>query len=539
MCGDTPYYWQVFSLKDDMRVALVLKKLQLIYVPFILLCLIFVSGYSLLHWLLIIEFQLLSIDESIINFWLPLILPWPLLFFYLRPRLKLFRFTKSNSRFIYFVIAVLLLAVPTIVAQEYLNSATGKLTQLESINALLHQPQTKYYQLNQFYIDKKHIGVQRNIEPIGKGNSELRMSLYIAMPIFAKRNESWLVGAKALAWYGKVYEKTISNRLEPQHKEALFQEFIHQSQQDFNAFKPEDFVYLDRIGPSTRYTQLLTAAQKSSVYFDGYQTVLMPVNKPFEARNGHKLAWIIAWLSFAAILWLLMSLMLKLDETQASKALVAQLSIEKPKAELYGFLAEFKPRQGFVITPILLYINALIFMLMAFASQHVIAFPNSLLLDWGANLRQLVLEQQVWRLISNVFLHVGLMHLVFNLYGLFFAGMFSEPLLGKWRLLGVYLCCGLVASIASISWYEAMISIGASGAIMGLFGVLIMWIWLGLLPLADNMPLALNLTLFVTVSLVMGLFGGVDNAAHLGGLGCGLLLGSLLRPTRKAAIQHK
>ncbi|MFB2777313.1 hypothetical protein ACE02V_19355 [Shewanella xiamenensis] len=179
--------------------ALVLKKLQLIYVPFILLCLIFVSGYSLLHWLLIIEFQLLSIDESIINFWLPLILPWPLLFFYLRPRLKLFRFTKSNSRFIYFVIAVLLLAVPTIVAQEYLNSATGKLTQLESINALLHQPQTKYYQLNQFYIDKKHIGVQRNIEPIGKGNSELRMSLYIAMPIFAKRNESWSV---LKPWHG-------------------------------------------------------------------------------------------------------------------------------------------------------------------------------------------------------------------------------------------------------------------------------------------------------------------------------------------------
>ncbi|MCD8550394.1 MAG: rhomboid family intramembrane serine protease [Shewanella xiamenensis] len=384
--------------------ALVLKKLQLIYVPFILLCLLYVSGYSLLHWLLLIQFPLLSIDESIINFWLPLILPWPLLFFYLRPRLKLFRFTKSNSRFIYFVIAVLLLAVPTIVVQEYLNSATGKLTQLESINGLLHQPQTKYYQLNQFYIDKKHIGVQRNIEPIGKGNSELRMSLYIAMPIFAKRNESWRVGAKALAWYGKVYEKTISNRLEPHEKEFLYQEFIHQSQQAFNAFKPDEFVYLDRIGPSTRYTQLLSAAQKSSVYFEGYQTVLMPVNQPFEARNGHKLAWIIAWLSFGAILWLLMSLMLKLDETKlASKPLATQLSMAKPKAELYGFLAEFKPRPGFVITPILLYINSLIFVLMAFASQHFIAFPNSVLLDWGANLRQLVLEQQVWRLLSNVF----------------------------------------------------------------------------------------------------------------------------------------
>ncbi|UXM83230.1 hypothetical protein N7V09_06780 [Shewanella seohaensis] len=107
----------------------------------------------------------------------------------------------------------------------------------------------------------------------------------------------------------------------------------------------------------------------------------MPVNQSFEARNGHKLAWIIAWLSFGAILWLLMSLMLKLDETQVSKA--AQLSLEKPKAELYGFLAEFRPRQGFVITPILLYINSLIFVLMAFASQHFIAFPNSVLLDWG------------------------------------------------------------------------------------------------------------------------------------------------------------
>ncbi|MGL4749529.1 MAG: rhomboid family intramembrane serine protease, partial [Shewanella sp.] len=98
-----------------MRVALVFKKLQLIYVPFLLLSLLFVSGYSLLHWLLLIKLQLVSIDESLVNFWLPMLLPWPLLFFYLRPRLKLCHFTKSNSRFIYLLIASLLLAVPTIV----------------------------------------------------------------------------------------------------------------------------------------------------------------------------------------------------------------------------------------------------------------------------------------------------------------------------------------------------------------------------------------------------------------------------------------
>lgn len=516
---------------DDIRVALVFKKLQLIYVPFLLLSLLFVSGYSLLHWLLLIKLQLVSIDESLVNFWLPMLLPWPLLFFYLRPRLKLCHFTKSNSRFIYLLIASLLLAVPTIVAQEYLNSATGKLTQLDSINELLLQPQTKYYQLKQFYIDKKHIGVQRNIEPVGKGNSELQMSLYVAMPIFSSRSESWQEGAKAIAWYGKHYQQTISNKLEKHEKESLYQEFIHQSQQEFNGFNPDDFVYLDRIGPSSRYTQLLTAAQKSTVYHDAYQTILMPVNQPFEARNGHKLAWMLGWLSFGAILWLVMSLMLTLDGTQlAPKALAAKLTTAEPKAELYAFLAEFKPRAGFVITPILLLSNVLIFMLMVFASHHFITLPNSVLLDWGANLRQLVLDQQVWRLISNVFLHGGLMHLIFNLYGLFFAGIFLEPLLGKWRLLGVYLMSALAASIASISWYEATISIGASGAIMGLFGVLIMWIWMGFLPLATHMLLALHLTLFVSASLVMGLLGGVDNAAHLGGLGSGLLLGCVLRP---------
>lgn len=83
-------------------------------------------------------------------------------------------------------------------------------------------------------------------------------------------------------------------------------------------------------------------------------------------------------------------------------------------------------------------------------------------------------------------------------------------------------------------------SVGASGAIMGLLGILVIWAWKKIFPEDINWVLSINLAFFVTISLVAGLLGGVDNAAHIGGLLSGLVLGYLsLRYARGAQRARK
>jgi rhomboid protease GluP len=101
---------------------------------------------------------------------------------------------------------------------------------------------------------------------------------------------------------------------------------------------------------------------------------------------------------------------------------------------------------------------------MTFGGLGFISFKSQDLLNWGANYRPYITDGQWWRLLTSVFLHGGIMHLVANMYGLLFIGIFLEPLLGKTRYAIFYLLTGILASCASIWWHDATVSVGASGA---------------------------------------------------------------------------
>jgi rhomboid protease GluP len=89
---------------------------------------------------------------------------------------------------------------------------------------------------------------------------------------------------------------------------------------------------------------------------------------------------------------------------------------------------------------------------MVFAGLGLVSFKGSDLLNWGANFRPLTTDGQWWRLLTSTFLHGGLMHILANMFGLLFVGIFLEPLLGKTKYALVYLVTGILASVASIWW---------------------------------------------------------------------------------------
>jgi rhomboid protease GluP len=110
-----------------------------------------------------------------------------------------------------------------------------------------------------------------------------------------------------------------------------------------------------------------------------------------------------------------------------------------------GFLSFFTPRKGYFVTPIIINLNIAVFILMVATGVSIINPTTDQLLAWGANFRALTLAGQWWRLLTNVFLHIGVLHLLLNMYALLYIGLLLEPYLGRARFLIAYLCTGILA----------------------------------------------------------------------------------------------
>jgi rhomboid protease GluP len=505
-------------------------KLRLIYLPFLLVVIGFLVAFTFLNWLLLIKLHAFSLNEDITNFWGPIVLAWIPALIWLQPRIKLLslKSKRGDAPFFYLFMAAAAIAAPTCVAQPWLQTSTGKLTRLYDIRQITQSEPTKYYTLNKFYIDRAHAGVKTRFIVSGKNSETFNMNLYIALPILGLPGDT--ANSTCVAWYGVKYHHSIGNRLSQEEKQREYEVFLNQSQADFNMKNLTEFMYLDRAGNTDDYKGWLGAIKNNKNFDNTATTVLLPVNEPFEKRNGNKFAWIFGSFAIGAGIWLIMVLIPKLDETSLKKFGSKTPAKSDDKNRAGNFLI---PREGFFATPIIAELNVLIFIIMVLAGLGVISFEASDLLAWGADYRPAVSQGQWWRVITSMFLHGGLMHLVSNMYGLILVGLFLEPVLGRAKYALIYLGTGIFASIASLWWHPATVSVGASGAIFGLYGTFLALILTKVYPKQFSksfLPLTL---IFIGYNILMGLMGGVDNAAHLGGLVSGFIIGIFLSGSLK------
>jgi rhomboid protease GluP len=203
----------------------------------------------------------------------------------------------------------------------------------------------------------------------------------------------------------------------------------------------------------------------------------------------------------------------------------------QPKTNtINGFFSLFLPREGYFITPILIDLNILIYILMVCTGVNFFLPDGESLLKWGANFRPLTIEGEWWRLVTNCFLHIGILHLLMNMYALLYIGLLLEPRIGSVKFAIAYFITGITASIASLWWHEMTISAGASGAIFGLYGVFLALLTTNLIEKAARKALLASIGLFVGYNLLYGMKEGIDSAAHIGGLAAGLIIGFSFYP---------
>jgi len=162
------------------------------------------------------------------------------------------------------------------------------------------------------------------------------------------------------------------------------------------------------------------------------------------------------------------------------------------------------------------------------------------LLSWGAKYGPAVSSGEYWRMVTPVFLHVGFFHLLANSVGLIAFGGAVERIFGSPTYALVYLLSGVLGNAASL-WAGPGLGAGASGAIFGIAGTFAVYLLLNRRELGQLGSQALTSVGFIiAINLVLGFtLASVDNAAHLGGLIGGAMLGAVFAPRQRTVISSE
>ena len=186
------------------------------------------------------------------------------------------------------------------------------------------------------------------------------------------------------------------------------------------------------------------------------------------------------------------------------------------------------------VTKVLIALNVLVFAAMWWSGAGFWHSSNSVPLAWGANFAPATADGQWWRLGSAMFLHFGALHLGMNMLALWDGGKLVERMLGSVRFLIVYLVSGVSGNLLSLVMQgNQAISGGASGAIFGIYGALLVMVWIERHRMRTQAFrwLFWGALLFSALTILMGyVVPGIDHSAHLGGFVTGMGMAVILLP---------
>src|SRR5262245_4806916 len=181
-----------------------------------------------------------------------------------------------------------------------------------------------------------------------------------------------------------------------------------------------------------------------------------------------------------------------------------------------------------IFTYIFLGLNILIFVLMASAGG---SGSEPTLLAFGVKANSEIARGEWWRFVTPIFIHIGMLHLFFNSYALWMVGPQVERLYGPARFVILYVLTGVVAVYGSYFYHPQSVSAGASGAIFGLFGVLLVFgvRYRDSIPHAFKRPVGTGILPVIVINLIIGFtVPAIDNAAHISGLLAGAALAAIV-----------
>lgn len=515
------------------------EKLRLVYFPYLATGVLFFAGYSGLRYLLEVQSGILPLKQDVLNFWLPAILSFVCVFAFLRKRIRVLHLNTSGGRSpyaAYIFVAGVGICVPTIAMQEYIDTAAHGLAAVQHVSEIDPVYASRYYALEQFHVNKDDAAFYGTAVTSGKRNQNLTFTIYVAMPVYDSSDLQ--APQPAHHWFGVKYSETISTPGTDEGEQSAYAAFYADVQRQFAAREIKNESYFENVPASDERDGYVNAIGAYSATAEEPFVILTARATPFEERSGATLEWSFGLFGAFALIFLVMVLIPKLNRNKVQRLMEGKTV--RGDTDTDFFEKYLVPRGNHFMTSLLILVNLAVFVVMTLGGVHFMSPTADSLIGWGALSTDEMQAGQYWRLVTCIFMHSGIIHVVMNMLGLGIAGASLEPVLGRTKLLVTFLVTGIAAGFISYKFHEHVVEVGASGAIFGLYGTMIALLCTKVIHGTTRALTWILALAFMGLNFLLGFaIPGIDNMAHLGGLAAGFIFGILLSLLFRRDFQSK
>jgi len=188
------------------------------------------------------------------------------------------------------------------------------------------------------------------------------------------------------------------------------------------------------------------------------------------------------------------------------------------------------------LTYVLIALNLIVYLISSLYSHTMVDMNIEVLVDLGALFGPYIVQKgEWWRLLSAMFLHAGITHILMNMFSLYIVGRGVQNYFDVKSYLSIYLFSGLIGGLSSLTLHPDSVGIGASGAIFGMFGALAGFFLAHRAKINTHFKAFMkDFSIIIGINLVIGFsIPSIDVSAHVGGLVTGIVGGYLLSKNRK------
>ena len=493
-------------------------KLKIIFFPFLLWCITISIAYPILATSLQEATKNTQIANEAFTLFLPAILIASTLLWLFRGRLEILKHADGRFRMACKTLMFFITLICLTFALKFLQSATNELKRIENLPSL-PSSSSKYFTSDTLLLNtyrSREFLTRRDIGQSEK-NDQTTYILHVAIPTSGNAN----------IWMGKTFFLPLPKTLGDVDLNRRLNQFIKSSKEIFFSQDLSEFKYfeiLDNTSERRGYIQAITGqsgpAESDLVIIKGHSETL-----PRDAAK--QLSNYFATFMFGSLfLWIL----------------IAFPAIDPKRIE--DLKAGRRPNDDFIAT-VLPYLNirglwpATAFLLLTQISIYFYMicigidpfFPSaSEIAEFGGQSRNLVNAGDEWRLVTSMFVHYGIVHLLGNIIFLAIFGRMLEEIVGPYWLISLFVIFGLTGSIFSHIQYSHGVSAGASGAVFGLAGILLVFVWQRTVASTEKLKFWITLAL-LAISEALALTSEISSAghaAHAGGFASGFITGCIL-----------